>query len=250
MEDNICKCRCTPSEVGEEFVSLEDEARTELSYASARGSKYVAPPIENPIHLPIPPPCHPCGWSLIAPALKEILRNLPELSVRIWMLCCKRWMRRGFEIFKKGLQTWWYTLHLKLAQISGGGSTESIVYVQGQAEGISRPHALVPIFKGIPQDVVSSFRVQESQGDEQALHLAPPWEIFFPMFPGELRCFLLSTLIEMDLQPREQNFSGHLVESWVSGFTINLKIELTDVEGEVLMEVMGVDEMERIHGGD
>ena len=30
MEDNICKCGCTPSEVGEEFVSSEEEARTEL----------------------------------------------------------------------------------------------------------------------------------------------------------------------------------------------------------------------------
>ena len=31
MEDNLCKCACTPLEVGEEFVSSEDEARTELS---------------------------------------------------------------------------------------------------------------------------------------------------------------------------------------------------------------------------
>ena len=35
MEDNTCKCGCTPSEIGEEFVSSEDKARTELSYASA-----------------------------------------------------------------------------------------------------------------------------------------------------------------------------------------------------------------------
>ena len=56
--------------------------------------------------------------------------------------------------------------------------------------------------------------------------------------------------MEMDLQSRERNLSGCLVESWVSGFTINLKIKLTDVKGEALMEVMGVDKMECIYGGE
>ena len=105
---------------------------------------------------------------------------------------------------------------------------EFIRCIQGQAEGSSELHALVPISEGIPQDILSSFRVQESQGEEQALHLAPPWEIFFLMFPRELRHFLLSALMELDLQLRERNLSGHLVESWTSGFTINLRIELTD----------------------
>ena len=54
MEENICRCGRTPSEVGEEFVSSEDKGRTELSYASARGSEYTAPPLENPVPLPIP----------------------------------------------------------------------------------------------------------------------------------------------------------------------------------------------------
>ena len=123
---------------------------------------------------------------------------------------------------------------------------ESTTCIQGQAEGISGPLALVPISEGIPQDVLQSFGVQESQGEEQALYLAPPWEIFFLMFPGELRCYLLSNLMELDLQLREKNLCGHLVESWNSGFTINLRIKLTDAEGEVLTEVMGVDEMEQI----
>ena len=35
MEENICRCGQTPLEVGEEFVSSEDEGRTELSYALA-----------------------------------------------------------------------------------------------------------------------------------------------------------------------------------------------------------------------
>ena len=43
MEENICRCGRTPSEVGEEFISSEDEGRTELSYASAPGEEYVTP---------------------------------------------------------------------------------------------------------------------------------------------------------------------------------------------------------------
>ena len=54
MEENICRCGRTPSEVGEEFVSSEDKGRTELSYALARRSEYTAPPVENPFPLPIP----------------------------------------------------------------------------------------------------------------------------------------------------------------------------------------------------
>ena len=53
-------------------MSLEEEARTELSYASGRGSEYVAPPMENPIPIPIPAPCHPCGLSTAIPPLEEI----------------------------------------------------------------------------------------------------------------------------------------------------------------------------------
>ena len=56
--------------------------------------------------------------------------------------------------------------------------------------------------------------------------------------------------MELDLQSRERNLSGFLVESWTSGFTINLRIKLIDVEGEALMEAMGVDEMEQIHDGE
>ena len=72
VEDNVCKCGRTPSEVWEEFVSSEDKARTELSYASARGSEYIAPPVENPIPIPVPASCHPCGLLTVLPALEEI----------------------------------------------------------------------------------------------------------------------------------------------------------------------------------
>ena len=77
MEENICRCGRTPSEVGKEFVSSEDEGRTELSYASARGSEYTAPPIENPIPLPIPTPATCClGPTTTLPPMEEIYEEL------------------------------------------------------------------------------------------------------------------------------------------------------------------------------
>ena len=75
MEGNVCRCGHTPSEVGEEYVSSEEEARMELSYVSAHGSKYVAPPLESSIPIPVPAPCHPCGSSTALPALEEITKE-------------------------------------------------------------------------------------------------------------------------------------------------------------------------------
>ena len=73
MEQNICRCGQTPSEIGEEFVSSEDEGRTELSYASTPGEEYVAPPIKNPIPIPVPAPGTCClGSSSTLPLMEEI----------------------------------------------------------------------------------------------------------------------------------------------------------------------------------
>ena len=73
MEENVCRCGQTPLEVGEEFVSSEDEGRTELSYASAAGEEYMAPPIENSIPLPVPAPASCClGPSTTLPPMEEI----------------------------------------------------------------------------------------------------------------------------------------------------------------------------------
>ena len=74
MEENVCRCGRTPSEVGEEFVSSEDEGRTELSYASAKENEYVAPPVENSVPLPIPAPAPCCqgDHNTTLPALEEI----------------------------------------------------------------------------------------------------------------------------------------------------------------------------------
>ena len=75
MEENVCRCGRTPSEVGEEFVSSEDEGRTELSYASVREDEYVTPPIENSLPIPIPALASSCCLgSMVAPfpPMKEI----------------------------------------------------------------------------------------------------------------------------------------------------------------------------------
>ena len=73
MEENVCRCGQTPSEVGEEFVSSEDEGRTELSYASAAGEEYMAPPVENSIPLPVPAPATCClGPTTTLPPMEEI----------------------------------------------------------------------------------------------------------------------------------------------------------------------------------
>ena len=73
MEENICRCGRTPSEVREEFISSEDEGRMELSYASVREDGYVAPPIENSIPLPVPALATCClGPTTTLPPMEEI----------------------------------------------------------------------------------------------------------------------------------------------------------------------------------
>ena len=87
MEENICKCGQTPSEVGEEFVSSEDEGRTELSYASVREGSTLLLLWRTQF------PCLFLLWPLAAlgqPPLflswKKLLKNPPS-SVRTWMAC-------------------------------------------------------------------------------------------------------------------------------------------------------------------
>ena len=77
MEENLCRCGQTPSEVGEEFVSSEDEGRMELSYASTPGEEYVAPPVKNSIPTPIPAPVSSCclGSSTALPPMEEITKE-------------------------------------------------------------------------------------------------------------------------------------------------------------------------------
>ena len=76
MEENVCRCGRTPFEVGEEFVSSEDEGRTELSYASVREDEYVAPPVENsiPLLIPAPAPCFLNSHTTLPP-MEEITKE-------------------------------------------------------------------------------------------------------------------------------------------------------------------------------
>ena len=73
MEENICRCGQTPSEVGEEFVSSEDKGGTELSYASAPREEYVAPPVKNPIPALVSSCC--LGSSTALPPMEEITKE-------------------------------------------------------------------------------------------------------------------------------------------------------------------------------
>ena len=73
MAENVCRCGRTPSEVGEEFVSSEDEGRTVLSYALVREDEYIAPPVENSIPLPVPAPPSCClAPTTTLPLMEEI----------------------------------------------------------------------------------------------------------------------------------------------------------------------------------
>ena len=120
----------------------------------------------------------------------------------------------------------------------------SIGCIQGQAEGNREPPILVPISEGIPQDILQSFRVWESQEVVQPLHLAPAWEQLTPLFSREMREFLSAHLGDLDWSSRERSLSGHLVESLVSGYAIHLRIGLSEVEGDAFMRALGVDRME------
>src|ERR1700743_176805 len=83
MEENICRCGRTPSEVGEEFVSSEDEGRMELSYASVREDEYVTPPVENASPIPIPALVSSCCLgSMVAP-----LPPMEEITEEATFIC-------------------------------------------------------------------------------------------------------------------------------------------------------------------
>ena len=117
----------------------------------------------------------------------------------------------------------------------------STICVQGQGEGSREQLVLVPISKGIPQDVLESFGVQEDQED---LHLAPEWEQSTPLYSGEMREFLPACLGDLDWSSREGSLSGRLVQSLVSGFAIHLRIGLSEEEADAFLGAVGVDRME------
>ena len=121
---------------------------------------------------------------------------------------------------------------------------ESIKCIQGQAEGLRGQLVLVPISEGIPQDVLESFGVQESQEDLQDLHPTSELEQSIQLYSGEMREFLPSRLGDLDWSSGERSLSGHLVQSLVSGFAIHLRIGLSEEEGDAFLGALGVDKME------
>ena len=153
-------------------------------------------------------------------------------------------MRREPESWEKVPLTRWYVLHLELDLSNGGGSMGSIICVQGQAEGIREQLVLVPISEGIPQDVLESFRVQESQEDLQGLRLIPEVQQSTQLYSGETREFLPSSLGDLDWSSGERSLSGCLVQSLESGFAIHLRIGLSEEEGDAFLGALGVDKME------
>ena len=64
---------------------------------------------------------------------------------------------------------------------------ESIACVQGQGEGSRGQLVLVPISEGIPQDILESFGVQESQEGLQDFHRALELEQSTQLYSGEMR---------------------------------------------------------------
>ena len=149
-------------------------------------------------------------------------------------------MRRGSESCRKVLRAQWCVLHLELGLRNGGDSTASIACVQGQAEVYRGPLVLVPISEGIPQDVLESFGVQESQESLEDVNLTPLLEQSTPLFSGEMRGYLPG----LDWSSRERSLSGRLVQSLVSGFAIHLTVGLSEEEGDAFLGAVGVDRME------
>ena len=117
---------------------------------------------------------------------------------------------------------------------------ESIGCVQGQAEVSRGPHVLVPISEGIPQDVLESFGVQESQESLEDVNLTPVLKRSTPLFSGEMRGYLPG----LDWSSRERSLSGRLVQSLASGFAIHLTVGLSEEEGDAFLGAVGVDRME------
>ena len=113
--------------------------------------------------------------------------------------------------------------------------------IQGQGEGHREQPVLVPILEGIPQDVLESFGVQESQ---EGLRLIPEVEQSTQLYSREMREFLLSRLGDLDWSSGERSLSGRLVQSLESGFVIYLRIGLSEEEGDAFLGALGVDKME------
>ena len=171
MEEKICRCGRTPSEVGED-LSSEEDARTKLSYASARGSEYVAPLIENPIPIPVPTPCHPRGSSTVLLALEEITKEPSFICEDLDAL-----LREADKGRVRDLQEESSTLVVHLSPQVGSEAWRRLNGIHRIRSGPGRREQRAtrsrPYVRRSSSRCPQSFGVQESQEDSQPLHLAP-----------------------------------------------------------------------------
>ena len=86
--------------------------------------------------------------------------------------------------------------------------------------------------------------MQENQEGLQDLHFTPDWEQLTPLFSEEMREFLPACLGDLDWSSRERSLSGCLVQSLAFGFTIHLRIALSEEEGDAFLGALGVNRME------
>ena len=236
MEENDCRCGRTPSEVGEEFVSSEDEGRTKLSYALARVSEYIAPPLENLIPIPVPALASSCCLGSVAAPLSP----MEEITEEATFICddLDGLLREADEERVRDLQE---------------GPSSSVVCSPPQVRSqewrrLNGIHHIRPGLGRRAQRATLSHSylrrdTSRRSGELQDL-LASNWEQSTPLFSGEMREFLPAWLGDLDWSSRERSLSGHLVQSWVSGFAIHLRIGLSETEGDAFLGALEVDQME------
>ena len=245
MKENFCRCGKTPSEVGEDFVSSEDKGRTELSYTSAPEEEYVAPPIKNPIPIPVPAPISSCclGSTTALPPLEDITEEATFICEDL-----DRLLREADEGRARDLQE---------------RSFQSVVRSPPRL-GSERWRRLNGIHHMHPRPGRREQRATRSHPylrRDSSRHLGELWG---PGEPGgssgssphsrlgtintsllrEMREFLPAHLGNLNWSSREKSLSGCLVQSWVSGFAIHLRIGLSEVEGDAFLGALEVDEME------
>ena len=59
-----------------------------------------------------------------------------------------------------------------------------------------------------------------------------------------MREFLPARLGNLEWSSKERNLSGRLVQSWVSGFAIHLRIGLSEVKGDAFLGALAVNRIQ------
>ena len=239
MEENVCRCGLTPSEVGEEFVSSEDKGRTELSYASAAREEYMAPLVKNSVPLPVLAPASCClGPTTTLPPMEEITkepaficedldsllreadegraRDLQEGSSQSVVhssprLCSERWRLNGIHHMCPGPGRREQRATCSRPYIRRNSSRHS-----GDLQGPGEPGGSSG---SPPRSRLGAIDTALLRGDEGV----PSSSI------GRSGLVLLS---------------GCLVQSLVSGFVIHLRIGLSEVKGDTFLGALEVNRME------